>query len=72
LTPGKRDVPSILLEARGAPFGGLPLQNDVTAQLIASDGACWQADYREFIHANGPAAFRARAGIYRPCHACDE
>ena len=64
-------IPSLLLDAQGSrlQFRAPPLTPDATAEFTAPTGACWRADYGDFIKKNEPGRFRARGGLReRDCY----
>jgi hypothetical protein len=44
----------------------LPLVLPVTAQMVASTGQCWHADYAELVRKNTPTGFKASGGGTTP------
>jgi hypothetical protein len=64
LTGGGPGHASIKLLGAGNNLGALqlPLAPPVTAQLLASNGQCWGAEYVTFVRRNTATKFAARSG----------
>jgi hypothetical protein len=63
LRAGPEGKASVKVKGRGSNLGlpDLPLVLPVTAQLQASNGECWNAEYSTFVSKNVAAQFLARS-----------